>query len=558
MRRRSPKPGGNERRLAAAIVVVFAALVALASADAREPARTFRERPPSSPGLQIGAPSDFDFIDPALAFFNHSWQLEDAICARLVRYANDGSLVPEIALGPPAVSSDGRTYTFTIRPGFRFSPPSGETVTAQTFKYSIERALAPGMFSPAASYMTDLAGFDAYRNGQASSISGLTVSGNALAFHLTAAHGDLVARLTMPFFCPVPIGTPVDPAGVGAPLASTGPYYVANWTHGVGAQLLPNPYYGGLHPARWDEIDYTFGWSIAAASSAVEDGMLDYTTQVPASQIHRLRDDYGQWSEWGLAGRQRFFETAGSTLWYLALNTARTAFANASLRAAVANAVDRVGIASEFGEDEAATTDQILPTVVPGYVPWSIYLPTSNFVAAQALAASQGVTQATPISVNLYTFNTQIGLAVAARVQQALAPIGINVTVQAFPLGTQIAKLGTPGEPYDIAFTGWAMDYADPADLLDALLNGARRPPNGSNYSQFDDGGFNTQLEQAAVIPPGPARWNAYAQLDLQLSQAAPIVALLNPRINAFTSDRVGCQVLNPRTNLDLAQLCPR
>ena len=37
---------------------------------------------------------------------------------------------------------DGKTYTFTIRPGFRFSPPSTELVTAQTFKYTIERTLS--------------------------------------------------------------------------------------------------------------------------------------------------------------------------------------------------------------------------------------------------------------------------------------------------------------------------------------------------------------------------------------------------------------------------------
>ena len=40
-------------------------------------------------------------------------------------------------------SADGRTYTFTIRPGFRFSPPSNQPVTAQTFKDTIERTLNP-------------------------------------------------------------------------------------------------------------------------------------------------------------------------------------------------------------------------------------------------------------------------------------------------------------------------------------------------------------------------------------------------------------------------------
>ena len=52
----------------------------------------------------------------------------------------------EVAAAMPRVSPDGRTYTFTIRPGYRFSPPvSGEQVTAETFRASIERALSPGL-----------------------------------------------------------------------------------------------------------------------------------------------------------------------------------------------------------------------------------------------------------------------------------------------------------------------------------------------------------------------------------------------------------------------------
>ncbi len=92
-----------------------------------------------------------DDIDPA-----HAWpipyraQLEYATAARLLNYpdapAPAGSrLVPEVAAAMPRVSADGRTYTFRIRRGFRFSPPSNQEVTAETFKYSIERALSPGL-----------------------------------------------------------------------------------------------------------------------------------------------------------------------------------------------------------------------------------------------------------------------------------------------------------------------------------------------------------------------------------------------------------------------------
>ena len=71
-----------------------------------------------------------------------------ATCALLYNYADrpfpEGAVLrPEVARGPPSVSSDGLTYTFSIRPGFRFSPPSNEPVTAAAFERAIERALDP-------------------------------------------------------------------------------------------------------------------------------------------------------------------------------------------------------------------------------------------------------------------------------------------------------------------------------------------------------------------------------------------------------------------------------
>ena len=69
-----------------------------------------------------------------------------ATCAGLLSYpdrpAPQGTrLVPDVAQAMPTVSDDGRTYTFIVRPGFRFS--SGAPVTAATFKHTIERTLSP-------------------------------------------------------------------------------------------------------------------------------------------------------------------------------------------------------------------------------------------------------------------------------------------------------------------------------------------------------------------------------------------------------------------------------
>jgi peptide/nickel transport system substrate-binding protein len=134
--------------------------------------------------------------------------------------------VPEVA-SAPQVSSDGRTYIFRIRPGFRFSPPSDAPVTAQTFRYTIERTLNQRMRSPIGPFMRDIVGADAYMAGRAGHITGVSARGAALTIKLLTADPTLPVKLATPYFCAVPPGTPVNPAGVpGIPMAR--PYYVSS------------------------------------------------------------------------------------------------------------------------------------------------------------------------------------------------------------------------------------------------------------------------------------------------------------------------------------------
>ena len=144
--------------------------------------REIQSAPAPGGTARLSGENDIDYTDPALAFYPNSWQLLYATCAKLVNYpdkpAPAGSqLTAEVAEALPRRSRDGKTYTFTVRSGFRFSPPSNQPVTAETFRYSIERALSPRMKSPAGGYMQDVAGAAAYMAGKAPHISGLTVRG---------------------------------------------------------------------------------------------------------------------------------------------------------------------------------------------------------------------------------------------------------------------------------------------------------------------------------------------------------------------------------------------
>ena len=133
--------------------------------------------------------------DPALAWSWEVRQLLDATCVGLVRYrdapAPEGwELEPEVAAALPTVSADGRTYTFTIRSGFAFSPPGDEPVTAETFRATIERLLSPVFDeddAPGPQLYGDIVGAQEYRDGTADHVSGLDRCGRPADDHARGA-----------------------------------------------------------------------------------------------------------------------------------------------------------------------------------------------------------------------------------------------------------------------------------------------------------------------------------------------------------------------------------
>ncbi len=132
--------------------------------------------------------TDFEFLDPALAYDSAGWQVLYSTNMTLLNYpdkpgAAGARLTPEAASAQPTISANGRTYTFTVRSGLRFS--DGSAVTAASFKRAIERAADPRQASPAIAFLHDVVGADARNAGRASSVSGVTASGQTLTIRLT-------------------------------------------------------------------------------------------------------------------------------------------------------------------------------------------------------------------------------------------------------------------------------------------------------------------------------------------------------------------------------------
>jgi len=209
--------------------------------------------------ISFAPQAGLDHIDPALSFSQPGWTLLDAVCARLMTHPDKSApkafeVVPEVAAAPPKATDDFRTFTFTLRAGFRFS--DGTPLRASAFAHAINRTLAPGVNSPGALFTRDIVGAADVLAGRTKRASGVVARGNTLVIRLTRPAPGFAARTTLPFFCAVPPGLPPNPEGVGA-FDSAGPFYVAEYRPGERVVIVRNRHYGGSRPVRVDgfEVD---------------------------------------------------------------------------------------------------------------------------------------------------------------------------------------------------------------------------------------------------------------------------------------------------------------
>jgi serine/threonine-protein kinase len=514
---------------------------------------------PADQVANVALPENFlDDTDPAHAWPNtFRWQLEYATGAQLLNYPDapaprGARLQPEVAAALPSVSADGRTYTFRIRPGYRFSPPSNQPVTAETFRYSIERALSPGLGAgtPGIEYLRDVVGAEEFNAGKAAHLAGITVRGDVLRIRLVAPAGDFLARLSMPFFAAVPIGTPIVDGGVQKPIPSAGPYYLkVSW----GGELLVlerNPNYHGPRPHRLQQIVYDTASGTRRTVGEIENGTADYTADVLGDTTYApggaLAARYGL--EHAGAARPLLVQTPQFGLRFVQFNAAPgRLFADARLRKAVSLALDRRQLATAT---QSIPDDDLLPPALSS--PPSRVLPLSPDLAhARALAGAKK-----RVAV-LYLSKDASSPAVARLIATELARIGIDVRVQ--ERDDVYSAMSDRGSGYDLAVASWIYDWPDPAAFLGLWFTDTGFRPPWAPAPLPVPAATRRRLEHASTLT-GAARARAYARADLELRRdVVPLAAFGTPTIPELFSGRVGCRVEQPIFGaVDLGALCIR
>jgi DNA-binding SARP family transcriptional activator/ABC-type transport system substrate-binding protein len=458
-------------------------------------------------------------------------------CARLLNYPDvEGDagtrLVPEVAEDFPKVADGGRTFTFKIRKGFGFSPPSDEEVTAESFRHAIERAvkLTKLFGDPLSPPLSNIVGAQEYYDGRRLHISGISTEDNEFAISFRQPEPDLpwLAQLS----CAVPVETPVVKGGLRTPVASAGPYYLATLTDSL-AVLRRNPHYGGTRPQHLDAIVVKFNVPASTAAEKIENSSLDYFLE---SQEATLTPDTAA----ARAAGQRYRLTPPTvpSVKYYGFNDTRPLFASLRMRRAVQNALDRTALVDAGpGGTAGLPATRLLSSGVPGYNSRTIYPLRSDLRTARRLAAGQHG----PVVVNTWDDPAGYDDAFNSALREQLAAIGLRMVIVPISQKDSRAQATAKAKRSDLIWGGLGAGTADPADYLKDLL----LPPKEARELRRIQTLFSPERERAAIA------------LARRLDRESLFAVFERGAIPELWSRRLGCIVHQPEyAGIDLAALC--
>jgi peptide/nickel transport system substrate-binding protein len=470
--------------------------------------------------------------------------------------------VPDIASGPPKVSADQRSYTFTLRPGVRYAPPVSREVTAADFITAIQRLYDHKAYpSQGPIYAGLIAGASRFGAGKASHISGLAAPDpRTLQITLVQPTVEFLSILSLPYFAPVPgeyaaryqVGANYDGHVVGS-----GPYNPTAHIPGASVVLDRNPNWDPatdpLRKAWVDRIQVKLDVSLSSIQQQIEhDGAdLSLDSHVPQRRLAVLRADPER--------ARRLSVNPTGTLAFLVLETHRGAgaIADVRVRRAVNYAIDKIAyrdaIAGNF-----APTGELASTILPpdslGYRAYDLY-PTPGGRGDPAKAKDLLAQAGYPHGLTL-TFVTQGSGRYAAAtkpIQESLARAGIRLKPTYYHEAEIVEdSLAIPSKrrQHQLGQGGFIQDYpGDNARQSIVPQYDSRLPSSVSaNFSEYDSPAVNRLIDRAVAEPGRDRRATLWAQIDQRIMRDAPMVPLVWENSSFEWASRVHGWVYDPWT----------
>ena len=244
---------------------------------------------------------------------------------------------------------------------------------------------------------------------------------------------------------------------------------------------------------------------------------------------------------------------------YFAMNVRIPPFNNLKARQAVNYAVDRNALVKIYGGPKLGVpTCQVLPPNFPGYKPYCPYTKNPgksgkwtgpDLAKAKQLVTESG-TKGAVVKVN--TDTTDVNKAFGEYMIGLLNKIGYKAQPQFLSADIQYPYCQNSKNKVQICESSWYQDYPAASDFLNVLLGCGSYIPNSNaspNISEFCDPTIQHKMNSAlqkGITDPSAAN-GMWAQIDKEVTDQAPWVAMMNPKYVNFVSKRVKGFIFSPQ-----------
>lgn len=475
--------------------------------------------PQISPDLQDGTPTDSSdgsprsggrftlvyadppTLDPHLVVDGTSFGIVVELFSGLVSLDDSLQIVPELSESWQVLEG-GTVYEFKLRPDITFS--NGDPVTAQDFKWSMERAGRPETASAVAeTYLGDIVGMQDLINGDAGDVSGIQViDERTLRITIDAPKAYFLAKLTYPTAY-VLNSENVENGGrswTDNPVG-TGAFTLAEYRIGQRIRLSRNDNYWA-RPAYLDEVFFNLSGGVSMAM--YENDEIDITS-VGLADLDRVNDPTEELNKDVVDTPAQF------GVQYLGFNVAEAPFDDPKFRQALNLAVDKELISSQVFADLLAPAYGIIPPDFPGFNPELVGLRYDLDRAKQLLAESRYADESSRprIIVTVPGSGGSPGLDVEVIADMWRRDLGVTVEIQQVEWATYLQDLNRKRLQ---AWGGvaWQADYPDPQDFIDILFYSDTQGNRG-NYSNAT---VDSLVEQARTEQDVSRRVELYQEAE--------------------------------------------
>jgi peptide/nickel transport system substrate-binding protein len=532
----------------AAFAVVSASTLAVAGCGSSSTGSSAAAQGGTATVLMGTAP---DFLDPQEGYTTQAAEADWITYTPLLTYRHASGttgteLIPGLAQDLPKVSSDGKTYTLTLRKGLRFS--DGRAVKASDFTYTIERAIKLNWGGK--SFFTNyIAGASAYDSGASSTISGIRTdnSSGKIAIHLTSPYGAFGNVLAFPSAGLVPSGTPMRNLSNNPP-AGVGPYELTAVSPNRTFTLVKNPRFAALGipnipVGHLDKIKVNITSNTQSEAEQVlknQADAFDPGDTLPPSLVPQIQSSAGN----------RFSREPIPSTFYFFLNTQTKPFNNPVAREAVNLALDRralARLASGFLQPGCF----FLPAGITGHptgsCPYGDPNAAPDVAKAKQLIAQAGL-KGTPVTVWGETRSPRKQY--VEYYASVLNEIGFKATPKIVSDSVYFPTIGNVKTGAQTGFADWIQDFPNPSDFYLLLNAKSIQPTNNENFGNVDDPHIQSELTKLDAVPATKlnsvaSEWQA---LDEYVAKKAYVAVYGSEEEPKFLSNRIdfGAAIFHP------------